>query len=573
MKLGRILPVACLLLSISSLALAQSPNKGVISGRVVTEDGGNLPGLTVRLTPAGVTRFALTRTTTTDDEGNFRFTDLPPRAYSIRAEGGRAYVSAPPSTAERAQPRYLHIGDNVTLTMIRGGVITGRVTNPDNQPVIALPLGAIQVRDAEGNPIAGQSASPAVRAFTDDRGIYRFYGLTPGSYVILANTGNPYFGSQASLYDNDAPTYYPSSTRDTAAEVQVASGAEITGIDIRFRGERGNAISGKVTGGAAQANVSLLQVNTGALVATSLVYRGGEDAGFDFYGVPDGEYELAATNDPEAADQLMSQPRRVTVRGADVTGLELRMLPLGSLAGRVVIEASPATCDQAPKTRIEEIVLFARPQEKPKGGAQPIFKPNPSESPVNEKGEFTLNRLQPLRHRLSVNLPNENLYVKSIAVKAATPAAGDLARNGVTLKQGEKLTGVTVTLAEGAASVRGKVQINPPETPLPPAVHILALPAEADAAEDMLRYAEAKVRQDGTFAFTNLAPGKYVLVPTGIHVDESADRRQEFPDEKLTQLLRLRQDAAAPNIVKVEVELKACQKMTDVILKLTGALK
>ncbi|HEX8999636.1 MAG TPA: carboxypeptidase-like regulatory domain-containing protein [Blastocatellia bacterium] len=570
MKLGRILPVACLLLSISSLALAQSANKGVISGRVVTEDGGNLPGLTVRLTPAGVTRFALTRTTTTDDEGNFRFTDLPPRAYSIRAEGGRAYVSAPPSAAERAQPRYLHIGDNVTLTMIRGGVITGRVTNADNQPVIALPLGVIQVRDNEGNPIAGQSVSSAVRAFTDDRGIYRFYGLTPGSYVIMANTGNPYFGSQASLYDNDAPTYYPSSTRDTAAEVQVASGAEITGIDIRFRGERGHAISGKVTGGAPQANVSLLQVNTGALIATSLVYRGGEDAGFDFYGVPDGEYELVATNDPEAIDQLQSQPRRVSVRGTDVTGIELRMLPLGSIAGRVVVETPPAACDNAPKTRLEEIVLFARLQDFK---ADVAFKPNPIEASANEKGEFTLNRLQPLRYRLALNLPNENLYVKSIAVKAATPAAGDLARNGVTVKQGEKLTGVTVTLAEGAASVRGKVQINPPETPLPPAVHILALPAEADAAEDMLRYAEATVHQDGTFAFTNLAPGKYLLVPTGIHVDESADRRQEFPDEKLTQLLRLRQDAAAPNIVKVEVELKACQKMTDVILKLTGARK
>lgn len=569
MKLRPILPVAFLLLSISSLTLAQSQNKGVISGRVVTEDGGPPPVLTVRLLPAGVTRLSAQRTTTTDEEGNFRFADLPPRAYSIRAEGGRAYVSAPPSAAERAQPRHLHIGDNVTLTMIRGGVITGRVTNADNQPMIAMPLGAIQVRDSEGNPIAGQSVSPAVRAFTDDRGIYRFYGLTPGSYVILANTGNPYFGSQASLYDNDAPTYYPSSTRDTAAEVQVASGAEITGIDIRFRGERGHAISGKVTGGAPQANVSLLQVNTGALIATSLVYRGGEDAGFDFYGVPDGEYELVATNDPEAADQLMSQPRRVTVRGADVTGQELRMLPLGTLAGRVVIEASPAACDQAPKTRLEEIVLFARPQEKPKGETQLIFKPNPSESPVNEKGEFTLNRLQPLRHRLSVNLPNENLYLKSIAVKAATPAAGDLARNGVTLKQGEKLTGVTVTLAEGAAGVRGKVQIEPPDKPLPPGLRIHLLPAEANAAEDVLRYAETTARADGTFAFANLAPGKYLGL-VGIFAEDEADRPPLPPELAAAKRATLRQAAGA---AKVEVELKACQKMTDVILKIAGAAK
>ena len=532
MRLSRLLPLV-FLLAIQSLA--QTQTKGVISGRVVSEDGNSLPNLTVRLTAVGASRLGTGRSTTTDEEGNFRFTDLPPRAYSVRAEGGRAYVPAPQSAAERAAPRYVYVGDSVTLTMIRGGVITGRVTNADDKPVIALPLGVIQVRDDEGKPTARQAVSQALPAFTDDRGIYRFYGLPPGTYVVQANTGNPYFGSQASLYDNVAPTFYPSSTRDTAVEVQVASGAEITGLDIRFRDESGHAVSGKLIGSPQQAEVSLYKVGTGTLVANSFVYRGGADAVFDFYGVPDGEYELVANNNSDAPDQLQSQPRRISVKGADVTGIELRMLPLGSIAGRIVVETPTAACDKAPKVRLEEIVLFARLQDYQSGVA---FKPNPSETPANEKGEFTLTRLQPLRYRLALNLPNENLYVKSIAVKAATPAAGDLARNGVTLKQGEKLTGVTVTLAEGAASLRGKVQSNPPEKPIPLPFQILALPAEADAAEDMLRYAEATVRQDGTFAFTNLAPGKYFLVATGIHVDESADRRQEFPDGKLTQLLR-----------------------------------
>lgn len=573
MRLSLLLTIILLLSFQSS---AQTPTKGVISGRVVTEDGGGLPNLTVRLMPSGASRLSPGRTTVTDEEGNFRFTDLPPRAYTIRAEAGRAYVPAQQSAAERAAPRYLHIGDSITLTMIRGGVITGRVTNSDSQPMIALPLGVIQVRDAEGNPITRQTVSPSLPAFTDDRGIYRFYGLPPGTYVIQANTGNPYYGSRASLYDNVAPTYYPSSTRDTAAEVQVASGAEITGIDIRFRDEHGHAVSGKLIGSAQQAEVSLYQAGTGALVGTNFVYRGGADAVFDFYGVADGEYELVANNNPDAPDQLQSQPRRISVRGADLTGIELRMLPLGSIAGRVVIEAAAAACDKAPKNRLEEIVLFAHPQDYQAGT---LFKPNPSETSANEKGEFTLNRLQPLRYRLRLNLPNEKLYVKSIAVKAATPAAGGLTRNDVTLKQGEKVTGVTVTLAEGAASLRGKVQFNPPEKPLPVDFQMLALPAEADAAENLLRYAETTVRQDKTFAFTNLAPGKYFLVASGLHIDEPADRLPAPANSELTELARLRQAAEAPKtpnvlqMAKVEVELKACQKMTDVIFKITTALK
>jgi hypothetical protein len=569
MKLARTLPLAFLLLSVPLLAPAQAQNKGIISGRVVAEDGGGLPGITVRLTPTGTTRFSAARTTSTDDEGNFRFADLPPRVFSIRAEGGRAYVPAPQSPADRAQPRYVRTGESITLNMIRGGVITGRVTNGDNQVMIALPLAAIQVRDGEGNLVIGQSVSPATRAYTDDRGIYRFWGLPPGTYVVLANTGNPYFGSQASLYDNEAPTYYPSSTRDTAAEVQVAGGAEISGIDIRFRGERGHAISGKLTSSTATINVSLLQVSTGALLATSFAYRGAGDPVFDFYGVPDGEYELVANTDSQASDPMASQLRRVSVRGVDVTGIELRLLPLGSIAGRIAIEASPATCVNSPKTRLEEIVLSARLEEKPKGEAEPVFKPGSSEGPANDKGEFTITRLHALRYRLAANLPNETLHVKSIAVKPATAAksavtAADLARQGIPLKQGEKLTDVTVTLSEGAASLRGKVLAEKPGGQLPSRMRVQLIPAEPASADDVLRYAETLARYDGTFAMTNLSPGKYWLLTRAVPEEEPVDRPPAPAAWDATERAKLRKLAEA---AKQEIELKACQRVKDHLLR------
>ena len=76
--------------------------------------------------------------------------------------------------------------------------------------------------------------------------MYRFYGLLPGGYLISA--ARPRIGFIApSPYDNDAPTYFPSSTRDTAAEVIVRDGEEMT-ADIQYRAEPGHAISGKVAG-------------------------------------------------------------------------------------------------------------------------------------------------------------------------------------------------------------------------------------------------------------------------------------------------------------------------------------
>lgn len=575
-----------LLLILLSLFIQAPPqDKGVITGRVITEDGSGLPGITVRLSPVTTkSRFSSGRTASTDDEGNFSFTDLPPRAYLLQAENGRAYVRAPQTALERAQAHYYHIGESGTLTMIRGGVITGRVTNASNEALIALPLAAIPVRDAEGNPISDQAISPAIRAFTDDRGIYRFYGLTPGTYVVLANSGNPYFGSQSSLYDNEAPTYYPSSTRDTALEVQVASGGEATGIDIRYRGERGHAVSGRIIG-ANSAQVSLVQSLTGAEIASANVYRGGADATFDLYGIPDGEYEIIARTRNDAETPAASQSRRITVRGSDVTGLELRMLALGSLAGRIMIEASPTPCDKPSKLPFQEFVLSVRSEKPEKNDGESAMKPTAADAPVNDKGDFVIGELQAIRYRLMLNLPNEKLYVKSIlagsvgsannpakpatAKSATAPATNDFARNGVALKQGEKLSGITITLTDGAASVRGKVVLSKAgKSPSRLRVHLV--PAEPVSNDDVMRYSETFARADGAFSIINLAPGKYWMLARAVPEEEPIDRPAQPAAWDAGQRAKLRKEAEA---AKVEIELKACQRLTDQTLKYSPTAK
>src|SRR5207249_5960500 len=78
---------------------------------------------------------------------------------------------------------------------------------------------------------------------TDDRGVYRIYGLAMGTYVVAAGGGynSPY---NVNAYGTDAPTYAPSSTRDTATEISVRHGEETANVDIRYRDETGHAVSG-----------------------------------------------------------------------------------------------------------------------------------------------------------------------------------------------------------------------------------------------------------------------------------------------------------------------------------------
>src|SRR5262249_60112122 len=95
---------------------------------------------------------------------------------------------------------------------------------------------------------------------------------------------------------------------------------------------------------------------------------------------------------------------------------------------------------------------------------------------------------------------------------------------GVALRAGEKLGGLTVTVASGAASLSGKVVAGAEGTRLPSRVRVHLPPADAADAGDPLRYAEAIVRPNGVFALNNIAPGKYWLIARAAPDDETSDR-------------------------------------------------
>ncbi|MBP6824775.1 MAG: carboxypeptidase regulatory-like domain-containing protein [Acidobacteria bacterium] len=549
---------------------------GTITGRVVTEDGAPLPGITVMLVSNSNSLTSRSfKTSLTDEDGNFQFTNLTPRGYSISVTESRGYVQPlRPSNLPRLVYR---IGENAVIRMMRGGVITGKVTYTNGEPIIGIYVSAIRIRDADGAPVRTQNYS--LNRITDDRGIYRIYSLQPGTYVVAANHSVAAFNSQQSPFDGDSPTYHPSTTRDTAAEIQVVAGAETSGVDIRHRGERGHIISGKITGDTESAgpvtfltNVILTTFPAGMQAGMTASRPGENNSGFAFLGIPDGEYELMADRGSSTGDDSWrSEPRRVTVRGGDVTGIEIRLLPMASIAGRVVIEQTPNACDPKAKTSLEELTLNPRREEKPTDSPAQTPRFTQIFSP-NEKGEFKMNALAAGRYRIEMGLPNENWFVKSVASAssaetltrptAKSPPTTNLVRSGALLKSGDKLSGVTVTIADGAASLRGKVAAKE-GSKLPASLRIHLVPAEATAAEDVLRYGEA-LTNDGSFAFTNFAPGKYWIVAKAIADNDSPDRLPSPSAWDSAERAKLRKEAEA---AKNEIELKSCQRVKDHVLK------
>lgn len=233
-------------LLLSATALAQQPvaspsqTANSITGRIVDRSGQPVAGAVANATVVGnSTQY---RSASSDNEGNFKIDGLDAVAYNVWA-AAPGFISEQSISLPDSERRYFRTGDSVTLTLIKGGVITGTVTNAASEPVVAAYVRAIRIKDADGKPVPGR---PRER-YTDDRGVYRIYGLVPGTYLVSA--GGPNLSGAAfrvGPYNNDAPTYAPSGTRDAATEIVLRAEDEVGNVDIRYRGEPGHAARGMV---------------------------------------------------------------------------------------------------------------------------------------------------------------------------------------------------------------------------------------------------------------------------------------------------------------------------------------
>jgi hypothetical protein len=123
---------------------------------------------------------------------------------------------------------------------------------------------------------------------------------------------------------------------------------------------------------------------------------------------------------------------------------------------------------------------------------------------------------------------------------------------------------VTVTVTEGAASVRGRVTTFESKQ-LPAGLRVYLVPVEKENAVDVLRFFETQVESEGAFVVGNIAPGKYWLVA---RQDEDRDL---IPAKSIRRDSALRstllQEAAKS---KQEIILKPCERVADYELALSS---
>jgi hypothetical protein len=537
---------------------APKENANVISGRITSD---NQPLTNARVTVGKFNSNTVGQNVRVDSEGNFVTQSLEPGLYflSVSVPG---LIRDPSATGAN----YLRPGDTVDYKMVKGGVITGTIKNGNGDGLVGIPVRAFRVRAPNGDPISATFATREM--LSDDRGIFRLYGLPPGSYIVSAGGQSRLSVNVPTAYEGYVPTFAPSATRDTAAEIQVSNGNE-SQADIQFREERGHVISGTITRPTPadglqlySAGVFVFDLRNRAEAAT-VTATSTNNFSFAVYGLLDGDYEISASQGSSTNEQMASPPLRVKVQGTDVTGLKLLLAPPASLDGRVTFEPDPkAACGKHRASALFETMIFGRRYE-PRSQSKvnppadvPATTRNTSRSAiVDGRGVFSIKNLPPGTYQIEPTAPASGWFVRS--VQFDRNAAANVSRDGVSLKSGDHISGLTVTFAEGAAKIKGHLSAGEGQA-LPSKLRVYLVPEEREAAGNLYRYYETAAERDGSFTLDNVAPGRYLMLA----------RRPEENEMGITKFVRLDETLRTTVLKAAEAQKKAtafkpCEQVAD----------
>jgi hypothetical protein len=437
----------------------------------------------------------------TDDAGAYRFAAVPPGKYSLRAEKA-GYLPGLTGRGARAEVVAGEEAKAGELTLLKHGVISGRVTDSDGEPVEHA---SVQVLPAR--PGRGPGGNVGGQTMTDDRGEFRIPRLPSGAYKLMAVRGvNTFATPNASASGEpvliDAPTFFPSALDiGSASEISLTSGEERGGVEIRLRKTVSVRVSGKVTvEGALDSPVSVtLQpapspgggswgggMNGRSAIAST-------DGKFLIAQVTAGEYLLSAGVYRVGAS--LSRMTKVRVGQQDVDGVTLALQPLVKVTGRAVAEGG----GKLPYGQVN-ISLRAAEAGIPAGGG----------GQVKADGTFVLENLQ--RMRLAVNpIAPRGWFLKSVSVAGQRQAGLEIDLTG-----GEAVLELSYSNRPGTVSgtVEGTVE--------GPAV-ALALP-DGGAGSPVLTnlYKTGAVLQTGnTFKIEDVPPGNYLIVACAAGIVQS----------------------------------------------------
>lgn len=533
---------------------------GTISGRVFVDGppgAAKQPARRVRVTLTELARTMPGQTTTTDDAGGFSFSGLPAGRFEIQAfKNAYLRTSYGASRPERpGTPIVVKAGEavtNLSITIPRGGVITGIVRDPRGRPVpninvrvLRLGYNALTGERTLGAPSSGASTT------TDDRGRYRAYGLPPGGYYVAVpgndagrsgGPGSPDDLQQITSEDvrrilqqpagtpvgtptgakpatppppvrvNYAPVFHPGVTDiGAAAAIALGLGEERADADVTIQLVPTASIRGTITsssGGALPPGLSIGLVPAGpfAELLAGAGIRGPSsqlrpDGTYVIGGVAPGRYIVKAQigrGRLGAADAPVQwAAAEITMAGQDLD-VPLVLQPGMQITGRVVFEGTQPT-----PADLQTMTLFLMAP----GSGGSLTSGGGAGGRVDAEGRFTFLGITPDSYRFAYNwtAPTREKW----ALKTAAANGREAFEAPLQVNPGEPVNW-TVTFTDKPTSLAGVFQDRSGRAATDYFILIYSVDRGAWVPGSR-RIRTTRPGTDGAFSVKGVPPGEYYL--------------------------------------------------------------
>jgi len=513
---------------------------GTITG-IVTVDGKPARDIAVVATPSitdsakiveSIVNKPATLKATTDSDGHYNFEGVAPGKYRVTPYAPTMVNSSMESEKE------VSVGggsttEGIDFSLSQGGVITGRTTDGEGRPAI---LETITLKPADSTPSSASSSAIMLNALggtgrmytTDDRGIYRIFGLRPGRYLVSAGSANDLLSTMFRLRPKRVTTFYPGVTDETKAkQVLVNAGAEASGIDIQFSvADKGFSASGRVIEAEkgtpiAKAMVAYSHSRTvpnktdhvdpdddnnehiagldgmpGAITTTN------DKGEFRFESIPPGKYTIEVAQigalTETGTSEFYDEPVNFEVRSGNVDRIEVRVHRGASISGVAIVEGADKDHDIQSFGRV--MIMTSVTDENTKSFSQ-------GTGMVGADGTFRIGGLK---------AGKANIQVISMGSPRASllriEQNGAEIQGGINIQANEQVSGVRLVLAPASCVIKGHVTI---EGSLPRGMTIVArvhrLNSDPRNGESNFLFASSAVDVDsnGDFEIDDLAPATY----------------------------------------------------------------
>jgi hypothetical protein len=487
----------------------------------------------------------IARTTITDDAGRFAFAGLPNGRYTLgSAKDGYVttnYGASHPGSA--GSPIAITDGisrNDITLALLRGAVITGTLLDPDGQPIPGVSMRALRIAyTINGERRLMAVATTVAGHITDDRGVYRIYGLAPGEYTIAApaipelSTGDEILmmtesevrraldevgqssrqgvgGSEAAIASGGdeprpvgyATVFYPGTpVSSQSLMIPLGRAEERTGIDFQLQYVPMTTVRGTVTWPSNMipsvtvhliATDDVILSDTNEARVTSMRGRGE----FSFNNVPPGSYTVVART-AQSGSSVYSATADIVVDGQSQPEVALSMQAGFTLSGRVAFDGRAAV-PNASRIRVSLVPLIS--------GAQVGLGTAPARA--DNTGRFSITGIAGGKYRLQAAIDGASGWMLSSSLQNGR----DVLDTPIDIRQ--SLDGVVVTFSDRPAELSGSAR----KAPGQPGGASTVILFSTDRTLWTPRSRKIRAQQsapDGTFGFGVLPSGEYYVAAVG----------------------------------------------------------